>query len=1024
VPAPRLAAAPPVRRRPGLVGLALLLLGLLLLARPVAANSRDQKWRTLQTEHFHIHYYTGSEAAAERSALLLERAHDRLTVGLGHTPRLRTHVILTDATDEANGVANAVPFPRMSANITAPSSMSVLESFDDWLDILLTHEYTHVVHLDTVHGLPRIVNAIVGFGSLGKVWSPNIVQPRWMVEGLAQVEESRLSSQGRNRSAQFDMMLRMAVLEQGFLSLDRVSSGANIFPHGTSVYLYGLHFMHYIASRYGHDKLREFSHVFGGQAIPFAINRAVEKVLGVSFEQLWQEFQLDTTRRFTAQARQIRARGIREGRRLTYSTASAASGGFTRHPFWSHDDQYIYFYEDDGHSNPGIRRIRSGGGRIREGVGVGRQGMNPDIERVFEVQDSASGSFVLGTQDMVFELANLHDLRYRWNDLVLWHGPDKNDLEPLTVGARARDPHVAPDGRSVVFSRNDNAQSRLAFVDLHTRVVTEVAPGDDRIGQVFSPRWAPDSRRVAYSGWREGGWRDIYVYDRERGQTTRITADRFLDTEPCWTPDGAYILFASDRDHVFNIYAYEVETGALHQVTNVIGGAFEPVVSHDGTRLVYLGFSAQGYDLWTMKLDPAEFFAPLPVQDDLPQVDDPTPTRGGEERPLTPRSRRYQPIRTMFPRTILPAAVDIGTSVFGTEIGGTLQVGDILGFHELTGTAKYNTVFAEPAGSVFYRFNQLLPSLSLGFGRSHAQRTSYARYSYDGPGPTPAPGGAYRATGYRERITQVSGAINVPVIRHPIHSASAGVQYTYTQFTNLDSDPIDPNAPATLVPAVGGLGQVDFALSYSNIRGVKFGYAGETGRSAGARVSVIDRHLGGRFSDIHVSANYTELLRMPWRGHQVLALRIAGGASAGGLRGRGAYFIGGYSQQEDVIRTLLQRSAIGEAGVLRGYQPFAFSGRYYTVLNTEYRIPIADVERGLGSLPLFMRRVTMIPFTDLGGAWTGGFTRQALHWGVGAALVLSFKLGYLDAIDLFVQYAHGFGEFGLDTFRATVAYSF
>ncbi|HEY0134687.1 MAG TPA: hypothetical protein VGB85_11420, partial [Nannocystis sp.] len=423
MPALRLASALPARRRRGPAAVSLALLAWILLApQDARANSRDLKWRTLQTTHFVIHYHQGEEDAAERASRLLERAHARLSVGLGHEPFLRTQVVIVDNTDEANGVANAVPFPRLTANLTAPNSMSVLESYDDWLDILLTHEYTHVVHLDTVHGIPRLVNAVLGFGVLGKVWSPNIIQPRWMVEGLASYEESRLGSQGRRRSAQFDMMLRMAVLEHGFLPIDRVSSGANVFPHGTSAYLYGLHFMSYIGTRYGHDKLRELSHVFGGQAIPFGINRAMSKVLGVDFEQLWEEFELDTTRRFQAQARTIRGRGIREGRRLTYSTTSAASGQFNRHPFWSPDDEYLYFYQDDGHSNPGIRKLPAIGGRIREGVGIGRQGMNLDIERVVEVQDAASGSFVLSTSDLVFEVTQVHDFRYSWSDLVLWHG--------------------------------------------------------------------------------------------------------------------------------------------------------------------------------------------------------------------------------------------------------------------------------------------------------------------------------------------------------------------------------------------------------------------------------------------------------------------------------------------------------------------------------------------------------------------------------------------------------------------------
>src|SRR5690606_33512814 len=215
----------------------------------------------------------------------------------------------------------------------------------------------------------------------------------------------------------------------------------------------------------------------------------------------------------------------------------------------------------------------------------------------------------------------------------------------------------------------------------------------ERIQVVTAPRWSPDGTRVAYSAFREGGMRDIYLYDRRTEATTRLTADRFLDSEPSWTPDGRYILFNSDRDGVFNIYAHEVDTGRLQQVTNVIGGAFEPVASHDGKRLVYLGFTAHGYDLWVMKLDPAEFFEPMPVQDPLPAIDDPTPALAADRgRPPTLRSRRYKPIRTFFPRTIFPSMLESATSgSFGTDIGATVGVNDVLGFHSLAVRGSYSS---------------------------------------------------------------------------------------------------------------------------------------------------------------------------------------------------------------------------------------------------------------------------------------------------------------------------------------------
>ncbi|MCA9691893.1 MAG: PD40 domain-containing protein, partial [Myxococcales bacterium] len=994
--------------------------------RRAQAQSADLRWKTLETEHFYVHYYAGEEAAAERMAATVERAYARLSVELGHEPLLKTHVVVNDQTDEANGSASVTPFGRISANVVAPYTGSVLMAYDDWVDVLMTHELVHVLHLDTIHGLPRIVNAIVGFGVLGQVWSPNSVQPRWFTEGIASKYESSFGSQGRYRSSQFDMMLRMPVVEQRVQTLDQVSNGANVFPYGTSPYLYGLHFVHYIGERYGRDKLREFSHVYGGQAIPESINRGAQRVYGVTFEQLWAEFILELTNRFQAQARRIRDRGIREGRRLTFSTSNSSNHGFTRAPMWSQDDAYLYFYEDDGHWRPGFRRIRSTGGRIREGVNYGRQGADVDVERVLDTQDFSLGDFT-PRGELVFHASRSHDFRYSWNDLYLWTPPNPDHVRRLTFGLRALDPDVSPDGRTVVFARGDTAQTRLAFLDLDTLDVTEVAPMD-RLAQVTGPVFSPDGRKVAFSGWRDGGYRDLYVYDRERGETERITADRYLDLQPSWTPDGAYILFSSDRDDVFNVYAYDVAARELKQVTNVLGGAFDPVVSHDGARMAYVGYSSYGYDLWVMEFKPEAFFEPLPGVSALPLKSEPVSNTRAGAPPMTLGNGPYRPIKTMFPRLIVPAGLDATGDGNGFSLGVTTSISDYLGFHSLSGRFAYLFDQQAPEGSVSYSFRQLLPDFSISYGRDVNLKTGdFNRYNYDHIAGDVEGEQGYLQSGYRQQIDRVAASVAVPVLRHPIHRVDAALSYRYTHYRNLDADlePIDPNAPSSTLPYTGGIGEVELNVGYTNAVGVRYGYGNKTGRAASIGVRFIDPALGGDASDLVVEAGYNEFLPMPWRGHQVLALRLEGAASSRGVLGGGYFALGGYSRDQDIVRTLIARNAFVEGHSLRGFRTAAFDGDYRALLNLEYRIPIVDVERGIGSAPLFLRRVALAPFTDVGGAWIGAFRPDVLHVGVGGNLIFQFFVAYGESVNLFFTYAHGFDdEQGIDFFQMMLARSF
>jgi eukaryotic-like serine/threonine-protein kinase len=52
----------------------------------------------------------------------------------------------------------------------------------------------------------------------------------------------------------------------------------------------------------------------------------------------------------------------------------------------------------------------------------------------------------------------------------------------------------------------------------------------------------------------EGGGADIWTIELARGVASRVTFDPASDIDPVWSPDGAELLFASDRSGTSNIF--------------------------------------------------------------------------------------------------------------------------------------------------------------------------------------------------------------------------------------------------------------------------------------------------------------------------------------------------------------------------------------------------------------------------------------------------------------------------------------
>lgn len=115
--------------------------------------------------------------------------------------------------------------------------------------------------------------------------------------------------------------------------------------------------------------------------------------------------------------------------------------------------------------------------------------------------------------------------------------------------------------------------------------------------RVGAPQVSPDGRWVVVSVVEpsyenDGQISDLWLIDTGgRHASRRITSTRRTESGVTWSPDGRRILFSAQRenDDVAQIYSLDlVAGGEAQRLTNLSGGAREPVISPDGRQLAFI----------------------------------------------------------------------------------------------------------------------------------------------------------------------------------------------------------------------------------------------------------------------------------------------------------------------------------------------------------------------------------------------------------------------------------------------------
>lgn len=173
---------------------------------------------------------------------------------------------------------------------------------------------------------------------------------------------------------------------------------------------------------------------------------------------------------------------------------------------------------------------------------------------------------------------------------------EKGDPRNLTntSSVMERDPVWSPDGKSIAYFSDESGEYALHLrapdgIGTVTKISLATPPAF-----YLSPRWSPDSAKLAYLDNHLALWY-IDIADK---RPVKIDKDTYYppgQMTPSWSPDSKWISYAKRlKNYLSAIYVYSLADSTAVQVTDGMSDAKYPVFDKDGKYLYFTASTDSG----------------------------------------------------------------------------------------------------------------------------------------------------------------------------------------------------------------------------------------------------------------------------------------------------------------------------------------------------------------------------------------------------------------------------------------------
>jgi len=571
-----------------LITLFLVLTVQLLLAQEDVYHP-ELEWRTIQTEHFYVHYHLGTERTARVVAKIAEEIYEPITSLYHYKPDGRVSFVIKDYDDYSNG---GTYFFDNKIEIWSSALDYDLRGTHNWLRNVISHEYTHMIQVqsalkfgkkvpavylqwlqyeserrtDVLYGYP---NGIVSYPISGY----NV--PAWFAEGTAQYNRKEFAYESWDTHR--DMILRMYALDSSFLSWNQMCTFGKTSLGNESSYNAGYSLVRYIAERYGEDKLKEISGNLSSMTT-LTIDQAIQKAIGISGEALYNEWVEYLKKDYAS-----RSAAVKE--HLVAGTPIASVGFANFYPTFSPDGKKIAYTSNKENDYFGLSSLFLYDTETKKetllvsGV-LSNNSWSPDGAKIYYAKNSPKNPHWSAYLDLYeYDIRKEHETR-------------------LTHGLRAGAPAVSPNGKKLAFILHYDGTLNIGISNIDgtdVKQLTHYTQGE----QVYNPKWSPDGATIVFD-YSVKDNRDIAMLNLRDTAVQFVLATPDDERNAVYTSDGKALIYSSDKSGIFNLYKFDLSSRTSAQMTNVLGAAVMPSVDASG-KIVFASYSSTGYKIYSLQ---------------------------------------------------------------------------------------------------------------------------------------------------------------------------------------------------------------------------------------------------------------------------------------------------------------------------------------------------------------------------------------------------------------------------------------